>query len=139
MAARNPLTDTEVDRLFMGTRLAHHATNEVTGDDVDALFSGTLKGRAPAKRLTVTQRPYVARYDRCSACRVIQPALTTFGGDTDWSPELPLDDPLRAAITRLRKATGKRTILLCSPDCDGLDKYRSPTPVIVKHAQLFEC
>lgn len=113
-------------------------TKTLTIAETDALFAGTLAPKAPAKRLEVQSRPYVARYDRCSACGEIAACLSTFSGDTDWSPQLPLDDPLRAVITQMRKVLAKRTILLCSPDCYGLVKYRPTTPPVVESARLFE-
>jgi len=113
-------------------------TATLTEAETAALFAGSL---APlrALRMPVTPpRDYVARYDRCSACRDLTPALLTFTGETDWSPWVPLDDPLRDAVRSLRRSTGRRTILLCSPCVDDLRRGPPPAPVSSDTARLFE-
>jgi hypothetical protein len=91
-------------------------------EEVADMLSGTWQAPVASESTTERSGPWVPRYDRCANCKVMQPCLLTFRGDSDWSPELPLDDPLRLEIQYLRQETGERTILLC-PTC--LDDLRS--------------
>jgi hypothetical protein len=114
------------------------AVKTVSGADIDALFNGTLAPPRPAKRLALPTKPVQARYDRCAGCTAMQPLLLSFSGDTDWSPEIPLDDPVRAYVKDLRRVTAKRTIVLCT-DCVAENRqYRSSTRPSVETARLFE-
>jgi len=106
--------------------------------EVDALFNRTLQPRATKASRSAKPAAFVARYDRCSSCHDITPCLSSFSGDTDWSPGLPLDDPIRDAIKDLRRTTGRRTILLCSHCSSELRHYRRPTPADELSARLFE-
>lgn len=106
--------------------------------EVDALFNASLQPKPAPRAPKTPAKPWTPRYDRCSSCRTIAACLSSYSGDTDGSPEVPLDSPLRAAITALRASTGKRTINLCSHcECSML-QYQSPDPVIVQSVRLFE-
>jgi len=110
----------------------------LTEAETAALFAGSLAPPRAPERPATPPRDYVARYDRCSACRDLTPALFTFSGDTDWSPTIALDDPLRDAVRSLRRSSGRRTILLCSPCVDDLRRGPAPAPVSSDTARLFE-
>ena len=114
MSARAPLTDDELDALLNGR---------------DIIAKAPRRPSTPAK---ATAR----RYDRCDRCNSMQPALITFSGQTDWEPQIPRDDPIRAQINALRDATGSRKILLCTNCLTTLRSTPSPNPVEESTTQL---
>jgi len=110
----------------------------LTEAEVEAIFATKLNRLKPRQALEIAERALVRRYDRCAGCRSIVPALLSFSGDTDWSPSIPLDDPLRAEIKALRRSTGRRTILICSPCIDERRNHREAVPASSTIARLFE-
>jgi len=110
----------------------------LTGAELDALFAGALAAPSEPKAPVTTSPARRANYDRCAGCKSIVPALLSFSGDTDWSPSIPLDDPLRAEIKALRRSTGRRTILICSPCIDERRNHREAVPASSTIARLFE-
>ena len=106
--------------------------------DVAAMFAGR-PSRTPPDRAagpaTATRGP---RYDQCSGCKRRQPCLSSFMGDHDWEPDIPADSPLRAQVRRLRRESGRRTILLCGGCIDRLSEVVQPVVAGEVPARLFE-
>lgn len=86
----------------------------LSGTDVDALFSGGTVTDPPEDGASSGRRPYVPRYSACGACGAVEPGLAEFRGEEDFQATVGLDGPVRDLVRRLRRATGKRTVLLCS-------------------------
>lgn len=95
---------------------------KLTGDEVDALFRGEAVERVDSAPASSSGKPREIGYARCEYCRIPQPCLATFNGQRDWEASIPLDDPVRDAVNALRKAFGKRTILLCDWCVNDLGK-----------------
>lgn len=93
---------------------------ELDPAEVDAMMNGTWEQPTLTAILPERSTPWLPRYDRCSNCSGMMPALLSFSGDSEWSPEIALDDPLRLEVSYLRMSTGKRTVLLCPPCIDDL-------------------
>lgn len=106
--------------------------------EVEALFSGRSEAPSAPQAPSRDPAPWSARYDRCACCRVLQPALLTFSGETDWSPSFPTDGQLRVEIATLRFALGRRTILLCAPCIEALSETTTSVTVTDSAPRLFE-
>ena len=105
--------------------------------EVDDMLSGTWQMPVTSEGAYGRARDYVPRYDRCANCGVIQPALVTFSGQSEWSPGIPLDDPLRLEIEYLRADRGRRTILLCTQCIDDLRSTGSARAADQQPPRLF--
>lgn len=106
--------------------------------EVAAVFAGTFDYSTHVTRTSSRKRPYEPRYSRCSNCGIEQVGLWSFIGDTDWSPELPVEDRLRVLVRDLRASTGKRVINLCG-EC--VEHHRGPIAEAVAttpHPRLFD-
>ncbi len=105
--------------------------------EVDAMLNGTWQMPVAPESRTEASTPWVPRYDRCAYCRAMTPGLLSFSGDYEWSPEIPLTDPLRLEVEYLRQENGRRTILLCSPCIDDLRSTGAARVAATHTPQLF--
>lgn len=106
--------------------------------DVAALFAGRPSRTPPDRAAGPATDGGAFRYDPCTGCKRRQPCLSAFMGDHDWEPDIAADSPLRAQVRLLRKATGRRTILLCGGCIDRLAKVAPRVNADVTMARLFE-
>lgn len=86
---------------------------KISGGDVDAMFRGEAVTRPTRVAASSPDRQLGGHYAKCHNCRQTHPCLWTFGGDKDWSPDLPIDNPIRDAVKALRKHFEVGMILLC--------------------------
>ena len=107
---------------------------KLTPDQVAALLTGATSPATTPRTRTTTTTPYHPRYSCCDRCEVIQPALVSFHGDNDWSPEIPLDSPVRAIVRALRRSLDRRTILVCGR-CLG--EIRTTTTAVTQSPQTL--
>lgn len=86
---------------------------KISLEEVGALFAGS--GRDSTKRAPAfsRQRDYQASYGRCHNCNARTIGLMTFYGDKDWSPDLSLDNPVRAIVGQIREVFGVVAVYLC--------------------------
>lgn len=112
--------------------------HRLTPAEVEALFAGKSLPTTAPRATRGPVKKWTASYDRCDYCRAFGPCLVSFSGDSDWSPSIPTDAPIRADIRRLRRELGKRTIDLCTHCVEEPMSVTSATVADDSELRLFE-
>ena len=105
--------------------------------EVDDMLAGTWQAPTPSAADYGRARDWVAGYDRCAKCDDRQPCLISFSGDTEWSPTIPIDDPVRLEIDYLRADVGRRTIVISTQCLDDLRSTAAARAAAAQTPRLF--